>query len=80
MSGYSFTGNTIIRSDATGTSLTGSTMTDDGTNVGISTVSPDLKLVVADTTSTNRVMRVQRGIQAADSSMITGYGTPYLNI
>ena len=80
MSGYSFTGNTIIRSDATGIALIGSIMTDNGTNIGISTLSPDLKLVIADTTATNRVMRVQRGTQAADASMITGYGTPYINI
>ena len=51
-----------------------------GGNAGIGTAYPDLRLVIADTTSANRIMRIQRGTQGSDASMITTYGTPYLTL
>ena len=45
-------------------------------HVGIGTTSPGLKLDVLDSTSTDRVMTLRRGVQSADGSMVNAFGTP----
>jgi hypothetical protein len=51
-----------------------------GGNIGINVAAPDRKLNVSEWTSTNKIVKLQRGIQWADTNMVTTYGTPYLQI
>ncbi len=49
-----------------------------GGNIGIGTATPMNRVDVYETTSTWRVMRLKRGTQGSDGSMINAYGSPYL--
>jgi hypothetical protein len=51
-----------------------------GGSVGIGTSSPDTLLDVYDSTATNVVVTIKRGIQGYEASLPTAFGVPYLTI
>jgi hypothetical protein len=48
--------------------------------LGIGTTTPGLRLDAYESSSTSNVAVLRRGVQGSDSSMVNGYGTPYLQI
>ena len=45
------------------------------------TSTPDMRLVIANNnSSTNEMVRIQRGTQGNDAAMVNAYGTPYMMI